>query len=88
MAKIAKIFKDGSSEAVQRPVGFSFDAKEVFIRRDPVTGDVILSRRPNDWTALLKAIKSANESPDVLCTSERAQGTVERDPFDGWNKTD
>ncbi|PWF46746.1 antitoxin [Massilia glaciei] len=88
MHKIAKIFMNGSSQAVRLPAEFRFDAKEVFIRRDPVTGDVILSRRPNDWTAFLEAVKGADVPPDFLGCSERAQGAVERDPFDAWKETD
>ena len=88
MHKIAKLFMNGSSQAVRLPVEFRFDAKEVFIRRDPVTGDVILSRRPKDWTALLEAIKDADVPPDFLDSAERAQGVVERDPFDDWKEHD
>lgn len=31
------------------PAEFRFEGKEVFIRRDEKTGDVILSRRPESW---------------------------------------
>jgi antitoxin VapB len=31
------------------PSEFRFEGKEVFIRQDPETGDVILSRRPDSW---------------------------------------
>ena len=50
--KTAKLFVNGGSQAVRLPAEFRFDASdEVFIRRDTVTGDVILSaRRPrNSW---------------------------------------
>jgi antitoxin VapB len=32
--------------AVRLPAEYRFEGTEVFIRRDPRTGDVILSRRP------------------------------------------
>ena len=40
----AKLFKNGRSQAVRLPAEFRFDGDEVQIRRDPLTGDVILSR--------------------------------------------
>jgi antitoxin VapB len=46
----AKVFKTGRSQAVRLPAEFRFDTDEVFIRRDPVTHDVVLSRRPADWS--------------------------------------
>lgn len=49
MSQIAKIFMTGRSQAVRLPAEFRFDTKEVFIRRDPATGDVVLSRKPGDW---------------------------------------
>jgi antitoxin VapB len=49
MARTAKLFRNGGSLAVRLPAEFRFEGKEVFIRRDPVTGDVILSPRPESW---------------------------------------
>jgi antitoxin VapB len=39
----AKLFKSGRSQAVRLPAEFRFEGAEVQIRRDPETGDVILS---------------------------------------------
>lgn len=39
----AKLFKNGRSQAVRLPAEFRFEGEEVQIRRDPDTGDVILS---------------------------------------------
>ena len=49
MTQVAKIFTNGRSQAVRLPAAYRFDAKEVFIRQDEETGDVILSRRPTTW---------------------------------------
>ena len=49
MAKTVKLFKNGRSQAVRLPAEFRFEGKEVFIRKDEKTGDVILSRRPESW---------------------------------------
>ena len=47
MSHIAKLFKNGRSQAVRLPAEFRFAEKEVYIHRDPVSGDVVLSRRPS-----------------------------------------
>ena len=39
----AKVFMSGHSQAVRLPAAFRFSQQEVFVRRDPVTGDVTLS---------------------------------------------
>jgi antitoxin VapB len=46
MNQLAKLFTNGRSQAVRLPAAFQFDVEEVFIRQDPETGDVILSRKP------------------------------------------
>jgi len=38
MPKIAKLFKNGRSQAVRLPSDFRFTSREVFIRKDPKTG--------------------------------------------------
>jgi antitoxin VapB len=49
VAHTAKLFRNGRSQAVRLPADFRFAGSEVFVRRDPATGDVILSRRPDSW---------------------------------------
>ncbi len=49
MSQTAKLFRNGRSQAVRLPADFRFAGAEVFVRRDPTTGDVILSRRPDSW---------------------------------------
>ncbi|BBL75553.1 antitoxin [Methylomagnum ishizawai] len=45
--RVAKLFKNGSSQAVRLPTEFRFEGKEVFIRKE---GDkVILSPKPESW---------------------------------------
>ncbi|MEI7970111.1 MAG: AbrB/MazE/SpoVT family DNA-binding domain-containing protein [Betaproteobacteria bacterium] len=81
MGHIAKVFLTGRSQAVRLPAAFRFDTKEVYVRRDESTGDVILSRRPNDWNQLLAAIASAKpESEDSL--ADRVDPPAQsRDPY-------
>ncbi len=54
----AKLFTNGRSQAVQLPAAFRFDTPKVFIRKDPVTGDVLLTRRPDNWRGLLVAAET------------------------------
>jgi antitoxin VapB len=85
MRQTAKIFMNGRSQAVRLPAAFRFDAKEVFIRRDPKTGDVILSQKPTTWDSFFEALQGVEIPDDFLSKEERDQGIEEyRDPFEGW----
>lgn len=83
MSQVAKLFKNGRSQAVRLPVAYRFDTKEVFIRQDTETGDVILSRKPATWDDFFAALKGADVPPDFLDEKERNQGVQGRDPLDG-----
>jgi antitoxin VapB len=78
----AKLFTNGRSQAVRLPAEFRFEGKEVNIRRDPKTGDVILSQKPRRtgsferFFAMQDAIDS-NELEDFM--KDRDQGVQERD---------
>lgn len=85
MTQTAKLFTNGRSQAVRLPAAFRFDAKEVFIRQDPETGDVILSRKPADWAGFLAALKGAAIPADFLGPADRDQGIQARDPLAGLN---
>jgi len=63
MARTAKLFRNGRSQAVRLPVEYRFEGGEVFVRRDPATGDVILSRRPDSWDDFFELLKTI-EVPD------------------------
>jgi len=86
MTQVAKLFMNGKSQAIRLPVAYRFDTKEVFIRRDPETGDVILSRKPPDWDDFLAVIHEADMPADFLSKEERQQGNQDCDPFAGWNE--
>jgi antitoxin VapB len=57
--RTAKIFKNNRSQAVRLPKEFQFSTSEVFIRKQG--DDVILSARPQDWSAYLKSGPVASE---------------------------
>jgi antitoxin VapB len=86
MSQVAKLFTNGRSQAVRLPAAYRFDAKEVFIRQDQETGDVILSRKPESWDDFFIALKGADVPADFLGEKERGLETQERDPFKGWSE--
>lgn len=84
--RTAKLFTTGRSQAVRLPVEFRFDGSEVFVRRDPKTGDVILSRKPESWDGLFALYADGMPDNDFLSNQERSQGAQDRDPFANWSE--
>jgi len=83
-SKTAKLFTNGGSQAVRLPVEFRFDGDEVYIRRDPRTGNVILSARPElSWMEFIALRHQLGNLPPEALT-DRVQGTQRRDPLDSW----
>ena len=82
MSQVAKLFTHVRSQAVRLPAAFRFNVNEVFIRQDPETDDVILSRKPSDWDDFFAALKDVDVPVDFLDENERNQGLQDRDPFD------
>jgi antitoxin VapB len=86
MSQVAKLFTNGRSQAVRLPAAYRFDTKEVFIRQDPETGDVILSRKPATWDDFFSVLKGADVPADFLDEKERNQAIQDRDPFESWRE--
>jgi antitoxin VapB len=80
MARTAKLFLNGRSQAVRLPVEFRFEGSEVFIRQDADTGDIILSRRPESWDSFFKLRGEANV-PAEFMAHRRDKAPQERDLF-------
>lgn len=78
----AKLFKNGRSQAVRLPAEFRFEGDEVVIRRDPFSGDVILSprnRKLEDWLKLRdKLIADSPEEFTDFDLQRDASPAVER----------
>lgn len=72
---------NGGSQAVRLPAEFRFEGETVYVRRDPATGDVILSERPpytwNDFMALRDGLGPDLEELEL----HREVGVEYRDPF-------
>lgn len=70
MSQSAKIFINGRSQAVRLPAAYRFDCSEVFIRKDPKTGDVILSRKPGNWNEFFELLKTVEIPKDFMADRE------------------
>ena len=66
MRRTARLFRNGRSQAVRLPSEYRFEGSEVYVRRDPTTGDVILSRRPESWEDFFEMMKSIDAPSDFL----------------------
>jgi antitoxin VapB len=84
--RTAKLFKNGRSQAVRLPAQFRFEGTEVDIRRDPETGDVILSEKRGRAGSLdeffrLRALIPPEELEGFM--EDRDQGgQIRDDPFE------
>jgi antitoxin VapB len=80
MADTAKLFFTGRSQAVRLPRDYRFEGNEVFIRRDPQTGDVVLSRKPDSWKGFL-ALAARTPVPADFMADRLDQPAPERELF-------
>ena len=76
MPRTAKLFRNGRSQAVRLPADFRFEGGEVFVRQDPATGDVILSRRPESWESFFQLAQQADVPQDFL--ADRADSRAQK----------
>lgn len=66
----------GRSQHVTIPAEYRFSGEEVYVRRDPKSGDLILSQAPGGWGELFVAIDNVGLPDDFL--ADRDQGTPEK----------
>jgi len=76
----AKVFMSGRSQAVRIPARFRLAGGEVFIRRDPRNGDVILSQAPASLAEIFAALDELGVPEEFLSPAERAQGQPQERP--------
>lgn len=70
MPTTAKLFTTGRSQAVRLPMEFRFQGKEVFIRRDEKTGEVVLSAKPASWKEFFELADQTNIPSDFMAARE------------------
>ena len=80
MSQTAKLFRNGRSQAVRLPANFRFSGSEVYVRRDPATGDVILSRRPDSWEDFFD-LTAKIEIPEDFLSNRRDAAPQKRKLF-------
>jgi antitoxin VapB len=71
----ARVFMSGRSQHVTIPAEYRFTADEVYVRRDPESGDLILSQAPANWDEIYAALDHAAFPDDFL--ANREQGVAE-----------
>jgi antitoxin VapB len=80
MSATAKLFMTGSSQAVRLPKEFRFQGQEVFIRRNSITHEVVLSPKPNSWSEFFELADQADIPSDFMASRDDLPST-ERNLF-------
>lgn len=79
--RTAKLFTSGGSQAVRLPAEYRFEASEVFVHRDGLTGDVILSSCPRSSWAEFEALRIELGPLPSDFLAHREQPSEARDPL-------
>ena len=66
--QVAKLFKNGASQAVRLPAEFRFKGDRVYITRDEKTNNVILSDKPGGavWDEFFKFVRGKRAPKDWM----------------------
>ena len=82
--RIAKLFKNGASQAVRLPMEFRFEGDEVFVSRDDATGDVVLSTRPGAraWREFFELLHAVDVPDDFMAERPLNLVPLKRGVFD------
>jgi antitoxin VapB len=79
--QIARIFKNGRSQAVRLPKEYRFEGNEVFIRKEG--NDMILSPLPKSWDSFFKETPLPSEDflpgrgEEISATEGKGKGTAQ-----------
>ena len=81
--RVAKLFRNGASQAVRLPAEFRFEGEEVFATRDDLTGDVVLSAQPGAraWRAFFEVARQVEVPKDFMVERPMNGVPAERDLF-------
>ena len=82
--RVAKLFKNGASQAVRLPLEFRFEGGEVYVTRDDATGDVVLSNRPGakTWNEFFELLHEVDVPADFMAERPLNVLPQERGVFD------
>ena len=76
----AKLFTNGGSQAVRLPAEFRFEGDTVDVRRDPLTGDVVISSPRATWDDYFAWVRTL-DLPDNFLADRQQPADDMRDPF-------
>ncbi len=81
--RMAKLFKNGASQAVRLPAEFRFEGSEIFATRDQATGDVILSSRPGGraWRDFFAFMRETEVPADFMAERPMNAPPEDKDLF-------
>lgn len=85
----ARVFTNGNSQAVRLPKAFRLETRTVFIRKDAITGDIVLSARPapGGWDDFFTLRAKTRIPSDFLVGRPLNESTAARDPFAGARRS-
>ncbi len=89
MFATAKLFKTGNSQAVRLPKAFRVAGDEVWIRKNAVTGEIVLTPKPTrkSLEEFFSLLEAAPLQADFLTGRDKdATGEIARNPLEGWQK--
>ncbi len=80
--RLAKLFKNGASQAVRLPAAFRFEGSEVYATREE-SGDVVLSARPGAraWGVFFALMRTIDVPADFMAERPMNVPLVERALF-------
>lgn len=83
--RTARVFTNGNSQAVRLPKAFRLETRTVFIRKDAVTGDIVLSARPapGGWNDFFTLRAKTRMPADFLVHRPLNENRKAHDPFAG-----
>ncbi len=77
MVKMAKVFKNGASQAVRLPKEFRFDESEVCVKR--IGSALLLYPKKHAWRLMEEAIGKVDD--DFLADRDQLGAAEEREPL-------
>ena len=81
MTEKIKLIAAGGCQLIPLPDEYRFLGEEVFIRRDPDSGDVILSSEPASWEDFFASFAAEEIPADFMSPEDRQQGQSRDDPL-------
>lgn len=80
--KVAKLLKNGTSQAVRLPAEFRFEGDEVYISRDEKTQNIILSKEPQtqSWSEFFEFVRGIDIPEGWMEDRPMNRISLDRDP--------